>query len=215
MDLDPTAQFGAVTRVVSLRERDGKQARAVIVTRTYPTDRADLWDALTNAERLPRWFLPISGDLVPGGRYQLRGNAGGSIEACEAPERFAVTWEFGAGVSWVEVRLVAEPGEAPRTTLILEHVAHVDGHYGRYGPGAVGVGWELGLIGLDLHVRSRAAVDPAAFQAWSAGAGGQAFVKASAHGWGEAATAAGDPADEARAAAARTGAFYSGEPEPT
>src|SRR5882724_8555264 len=29
------------------------------------------WDAMTNAERIPRWFLPISADLRLSGRYQL------------------------------------------------------------------------------------------------------------------------------------------------
>ena len=29
----------------------------------------DVWDACTNPERIPRWFLPVSGDLRLGGRY--------------------------------------------------------------------------------------------------------------------------------------------------
>ena len=54
--------------------------RVAVARRTYPTDQADLWDCLTNAERIPRWFLPVSGELVEGGRYQTEGNAGGVIE---------------------------------------------------------------------------------------------------------------------------------------
>ena len=55
----------------------------VILARTYDTTIDDLWDACTNPDRIPRWFLPISGDLRLNGRYQLEGNAGGTIERCE------------------------------------------------------------------------------------------------------------------------------------
>ncbi len=57
MRIDPVAYVGAVIREVTVRERDGKPARAVIATRSYDTDITDLWDALTNPERIPRWFL--------------------------------------------------------------------------------------------------------------------------------------------------------------
>jgi hypothetical protein len=39
----------------------------------YPASQSDLWDAVTNADRIPRWFLPVSGDLRLGGHYQLEG----------------------------------------------------------------------------------------------------------------------------------------------
>ena len=74
MKIDPVAYVGAVVREVAVREQDGKPARAVIATRSYDTDIADLWDALTNAERIPRWFmgpvdlpagLPRSTDVRP------------------------------------------------------------------------------------------------------------------------------------------------------
>lgn len=42
----------------------------------------DLWDEVTNPDRIPHWFMPVSGDLEPGGRHQLEGNAGGVIEIC-------------------------------------------------------------------------------------------------------------------------------------
>jgi uncharacterized protein YndB with AHSA1/START domain len=43
---------------------------------------------------IPRWFLPIAGDLRLGGRFQLEGNAGGEITECRPPRRLAVTWEL-------------------------------------------------------------------------------------------------------------------------
>src|SRR5262245_51272199 len=152
MKSDPIATAGLVTREVRSGSRDGVPTKIAIARRMYPTDQADLWDALTNEERIPRWFLPITGDLVVGGRYQLEGNAGGVVERCREPESFAVTWELGAMVSWLQVRL--EPAEHG-TTLELAHEAHVDPDlWGQFGPGAVGVGWDLALVGLGLHIES-------------------------------------------------------------
>ena len=89
MNLDVECNLGAVERSVSVLHRDGKPARAVTLSRSYETTIEDLWDAVTNGERIPRWFLPISGDLELGGRYQLEGNAGGVITACEPLSHFA------------------------------------------------------------------------------------------------------------------------------
>jgi uncharacterized protein YndB with AHSA1/START domain len=94
MKINVDRYLGAVTRSVASLERDGKPARAVTLTRAYETTVQDLWDAVTNEERLPRWFLPIRGEFRVGGRYQLEGNAGGEILACEAPTHLAVTWEY-------------------------------------------------------------------------------------------------------------------------
>jgi uncharacterized protein YndB with AHSA1/START domain len=179
-----------------------------MLTRTYDTDIADLWDALTNAQRLPRWFLAVEGDLKPGGRYQLKGNAGGSIERCEPPSGLALTWEMRGEVSWVELRLAIESGE--RTRLTLVHTAPVSEFWAQFGPGAVGVGWELGLMGLALHLLDPAArFDEAAF---AASPQAKAFMTRSSEDWGEAAIAGGDDPEVARAAARATAAFYTGEP---
>ena len=104
MGFDFESHLGAVERSVSSLERDGLPAGAVTLSRSYATTVEDLWDAVTNGERIPRWFLPVSGVLELGGRYQLEGNAGGVITACERPSHFALTWEFGEDTSWVEVR---------------------------------------------------------------------------------------------------------------
>ena len=83
---DIAAAIGATSRIVRKRERDGKPAEAVIAERTYDTGIKDLWDALTNPERLPRWFSPVTGDLKLGGRYQVEGNAGGTVTVCDPPK---------------------------------------------------------------------------------------------------------------------------------
>ena len=103
MKIDIGRQLGAVTREVTGREHDGKPARVVVASQTYPTTAEDLWEAITTAERIPRWFMPISGALRLGGRYQLHGNAGGGILICEPPHHLKVTWEYGGEISWVEV----------------------------------------------------------------------------------------------------------------
>lgn len=209
---DVSQQLGAVTRSVNDCERDGKPARAVVASRTYDTTPVDLWDALTNAERLPRWFLPISGELRVGGRYQLQGNAGGVVERCEPPSLLAVTWELGGQVSWLEVRL-REAGEE-KTLLELTHTAVVDDAlWNQFGPGAVGVGWDLGIMGLDAHITSGAAVNPEEALAWPTTPEGRAFVRGCSDDWARASIAAGTPADAARSAADRTTAFYTGDPD--
>lgn len=209
MNFDVERHLSAVTRSVSSMEREGKPARAVTLARSYDTTIDDLWDAVTNSERLSRWYAPVSGDLELGGRYQVEGNAGGVITACVKPSHLALTWEFGGETSWVEVHLTAEG--ADRARLTLTHTAPVSEHWSQYGPGAVGVGWELSFLGLAFHLArpTDPRVDEAAF---SASSEGRSFIMGSSEGWGQATIAAGTDPEAARAAAERTAAFYTGAP---
>lgn len=209
---DPIQTAQLVTREVRNGERDGSPTKVAVARRSYPTDRSDLWDAVTNPERLPRWFAPVAGDLELGGRFQVQGNAGGVVERCEPPHLFAITWEFQGGMSWVSVTLT-EQGD--HTTLELVHEAPVDpdsDFYDQFGPGAVGVGWDLSLMGLGLHLESGEAVDPVAAEAWALSPDGKAFVTEAAQGWAAGAVGSGDAADAAHAAAERTIAFYTTDP---
>ena len=211
MTVDPLTTAGLVTREVRTDSRDGVTTRIAVARRTYATDQADLWDAVTNPERIPRWFLPVSGELRLGGRYQLDGNAGGTVEQCDAPARFAVTWEFAGQVSWLRVTL--SPA-ADGTTLELVHEAPADPDFwAQYGPGAVGVGWDLGLMGLGLHLDTGARVDPLDADDWAVTPPGIEFVRHAASGWADAAVADGDDPVAARAAAERTVTFYTVPPE--
>lgn len=208
--MDVVRQIGAITRAISSREVEGQLARVIVATRVYDTDRAELWDALTNIERIPRWFMPVSGDLHLGGHYQFEGNAGGDIIACEPPERFRVTWGMHGQVSWLTISL-AEQADG-RTELRLEHIAHVpDEMWNEYGPGAVGVGWDSGLLGLGLYLAGKGEVTPETAAEWSATGEGRAFFSGSSGAWAAAAIAAGGDPEQANAAAARTTAFYLGE----
>ena len=51
-----------------------------------------------------------------------------------------------------------------------------DERWAQFGPGAVGVGWELGLLGLSLYLASGSAVEPAQFATWSASDEGKQFI---------------------------------------
>jgi uncharacterized protein YndB with AHSA1/START domain len=189
------------------------EAHAVVLRRRYPAEVDDVWDAITSAERLSRWFLPVSGDLRLGGRYQLQGNAGGEILRCEPPRLLTVSWLFGPdaqdGTSEVEVRLT--PGPAGDTEFELVHTAVVDeAFFSTYGPGATGVGWDLSLLGLALHLAGRGIENPGEFETSPEA---RELSRRSAASWGEAHLAAGgDPAQVAAAVEATT-AFY--VPDPT
>ncbi len=206
-------QIAAVRRSLGLEERDGRDARVITAGQTYDAEITDVWDAVTNAERIPRWFLPISGDLRLGGRYQLEGNAGGTILRCEAPTLLGVTWEYGGEISWVDVRLAAEPSGG--TSLELRHVAHVDDErVAEFGPGAVGIGWDMTLLGLAHHLSGAPAVTPENSMSWMLSADGKAFMTASGEQWREADIAAGTDAAAATAAADRCIAAYTASPTP-
>ena len=208
--IDVKQQINAVTRRIGARELPAGTAREQIIAQTYDTGLDDLWDAVTNPERLPRWFLPVSGELREGGTYQLEGNAGGTVERCAKPS-FAATWEFGGMVSWIEVELTPE-GDG-RTRFTLTHIAHVDDDlWAQYGPGATGIGWDGALMGLYLHLSTGAANDPAAVAAWSATDEGRLFFSESSDRWCAASIAAGTDEAEAVAARDRVTAFYTPEP---
>jgi uncharacterized protein YndB with AHSA1/START domain len=209
--IDITQQINAVRRQVGTRVLEAGEARTMTVSQTYAAPIDDVWDACTSAERIPRWFLPISGDLRVGGSYQLEGNASGKIERCEPPRSFAATWEYGGLVSWIEVRLTPEPDGATR--FELDHISHVDDDlWAQFGPGAVGIGWDMGLLGLAGHLSSGAGVDPGEAAAWMMSDEGRRFMTLSSERWRDASVAAGTDEAEAGAAADRVAAFYTAPP---
>ena len=122
--IDVQHEVNAVERSVGRRTLAAGEANVVTVGRTYPSPVEDVWDACTNPERIPRWFLPVSGELTLGGHYQLEGNASGTIESCDPPHSFTATWEYGGEVSWIEVRFT--PLDDGSTRFELDHIAHVD-----------------------------------------------------------------------------------------
>ena len=214
--IDIAREIEAVRRSVGTASLGAGEGRVVRLERTFDAPIEDVWNALTTPERISRWFLPISGEYRLGGHFQFEGNAGGEILDCDRPNRVRVSWVFGemadAGpASEVEVRLT--PAGADATTVVLEHLAIVpDEMWDQFGPGAVGVGWEGGVLGLSLHLRGGAVDDPIA---WQLSDEGREFFALSSVAWGVANEAAGaDPADAAKAVA-NTTAFYAPPQEAT
>jgi uncharacterized protein YndB with AHSA1/START domain len=212
--IDIVREIEAMQREVGEGRIAAGEGRTVRLRRTYDAAIEEVWDALTNPERISRWFLPISGEFRIGGRYQLEGNAGGEILACERPHRLRVTWVYGdtgnpADISEVELVLSGTGDEA--TLLQLDHTAVVpDEAWGEYGPGAVGVGWDGALLGLSLHLQGGSIDDP---EAWQLSAEGREFYARSSAAWGAANTAAGADPDAAARAVENTTAFYAPDPE--
>ncbi|MEV7001546.1 SRPBCC family protein [Streptomyces sp. NPDC093982] len=203
-------ELNRLHRQVGARQVETGEARTVLLRRTYEAELADVWDAVTSPERISRWFLPVSGEFKVGGRYQLEGNAGGEILECEEPSRLRVSWLYGPdpGFSEVEVRLTPEGEE--RTVLELEHVAVVpDEFWDQFGPGAVGVGWDLGLLGLAMHLAG-GGMSKEESEAWQLSDEGKAYATRSGELWGEAYTASGADGEVVAATTAATIAFYTG-----
>ncbi|WP_434739885.1 SRPBCC family protein [Micromonospora sp. SH-82] len=207
--IDVNHQIDSVQRQVGTRTLPAGKARVTTISQTYDASVEDVWDACTNPERIPRWLLPITGDLRLHGRYQLEGNAGGTVEECDPPKGFTATWEFGGETSWIEVRIGDDP--AGGTRFELAHIAHVDDErWKEYGPGAAGVGWDSALLGLALHLASGAGMDPAEGAVWAGTEEGRRFMTLASERWYAVAVAAGADPEQARAAADRTAAFYTG-----
>lgn len=204
--------FGATFREVGSGERDGKLTRIVRASRTYPTSDDDLWRALTEKERISRWFAEVSGDFELGGRFSIKDNANGEITACDPPRTLALTWEFGGNLSWVTVSVEAAQHGA---LLTLEHELPTDNeseaHWAQYGPGAVGVGWDLSFLFLDVHLSVDGQPSREAGEAWAETEPGKRASCAWAASWGEAHVRAGEPARSAKDMADRIIGFYTGE----
>ena len=193
------------------RAPDGATIRSVRLRRDLQAPIEDVWDALTNPERIGRWFLPISGDYRLGGRYQFEGNAGGEILVCEAPNRLKATWVYGEmsdGISEVEIRLTRLDDE--RTRFEFDHSATVpEEQWGQFGPGAVGVGWDGGLLGLSLHLQGGSVGDGVA---WQLSDEGRAFLTKSSEAWGKAHRASGADEETVATGVANTTSFYAPDP---
>ncbi|MEV8437716.1 SRPBCC domain-containing protein [Actinosynnema sp. NPDC051121] len=143
--IDIADQLKAIHREVNA---GSDETVGVLLRRTYDAAAADVWDAVTDPDRLERWFLPVRGDLREGGGFQVEGNASGTVLTCAPPKLLRLTW--GAETSIVELRLTEDGDE--RTTVELEHT--VPKAMAGSGAGAlyVGPGWDGGFLGLGLYL---------------------------------------------------------------
>jgi uncharacterized protein YndB with AHSA1/START domain len=210
VEVDVDHQITAVQRNVGTRTIDTGEAHVVTVSQSYDTDPADLWDAVTNIERIPRWFLPIAGEMKVGGSYQLEGQANGTILTCDPPKNFTATWEYGGKVSWIDVSISSEGPD--RARLVLEHIVGEDDEIWReFGPGAVGMGWDSMLLGLAIHLTTGQSIDPSFGQQWTGTEDGRRFLTLSGEDWYTATVAFGADPAAARGLADRCIKAYLGE----
>jgi uncharacterized protein YndB with AHSA1/START domain len=143
----------------SLRAVNGKGVARI--KDRYDTDIKDLWSAITDPERLARWYGKVEGDLRPGGEFRLYVEASqwegaGRIDKCEPPRHLVLTnrqsdesWQQGE-VPYEEVvdATLAEDGEG--TILVVEVSALPLAKLPYYG-----AGWQHNLETLAAYLAGR------------------------------------------------------------
>jgi uncharacterized protein YndB with AHSA1/START domain len=115
----------------SLRSANG--VGVVRIEDRFETSVEDLWSAVTDPDRLRRWYGEVSGDLWQGGQIKLRIpsadiDATGRIDVCEPPHRLAVTsretdesYRRGNGVPpYDQVAEATLSADGDRSVLVIE-----------------------------------------------------------------------------------------------
>jgi uncharacterized protein YndB with AHSA1/START domain len=114
----------------TLRSEGGRGA--VRIEDRYGTDIDDLWAAITDPDRLARWYGRVEGDLRPGGEFRLHVDAAGldavgRVDVCEPPRRLRVTtreteqsWQEGQGPLFDETAEATLTADGDQTVLVIE-----------------------------------------------------------------------------------------------
>lgn len=140
-------------RELGQRKIAGGDARSAIMRRVYPAPIDDVWAALTEPDRVNRYFLPLSGDLKEGGHYVVEMNTDGEVLKCDKPNLLRLSWNVeGAVADEVEIRLKKVKGG---TQLELEHSSVRDTFVSsdpKTGDWGIGAGWELPLKYLGMYL---------------------------------------------------------------
>jgi uncharacterized protein YndB with AHSA1/START domain len=81
------------------------------------TEIRDLWGALTDPDRLARWFGEVEGDLSQGGEFRVRitlaGERRGRVEVCEPPQHLLLTMQDPD----------PQPGQPEQTVIEVQLIA--------------------------------------------------------------------------------------------
>ena len=116
----------------------------------YETDIDDLWAALTDPNRLARWYGNVDGDLRLGGEFTaiVHGSGWdgrGRVDVCDPPRKLVVTmWEEEGEEGVVTAELVAD---GSHTILVIERSGMpLDRAW------AYGAGWQTHLEDLGVHL---------------------------------------------------------------
>lgn len=132
----------------TLHSVDGKGV--VRMKSRYETDIDDLWAALTDPQRLARWYGKVEGDLRVGGEFTATvfgsgWDGRGRIDACDPPRQLLVTmWEEEGAEGVVAAELVTDGDD---TILVIERRdIPLDQLY------AYGAGWQAHVEDLGAHL---------------------------------------------------------------
>lgn len=168
---------------------------AVVLERTVMESVPTVWAALTEPDRLARWYGPVEGTVASGSTVRFpRSGAEATIEICDHHRFFNLAWDPQNDGGLVQVSLTkVQEG----TVLTLRHTLPRNQHWDQYGPAAVGLGWDGMLLALSFYLQGDDRLAPEDQQAFSAGEEGRAFTKRSAEAWKDAHVKAG--ADELKA----------------
>ena len=137
-------ELTATRRDVRRRVDDGTGLVVVALQCRYEAPVEDVWDAVTDPDRLARWLGPVTGDLQEGGSLPLEGNAGWDVTVL-APALFLrgevvedpVAWEDTLEVQRVSERSIAAWADvvtAGRTATDDEVAAAVDAARAQFAP---------------------------------------------------------------------------------
>jgi uncharacterized protein YndB with AHSA1/START domain len=126
---------------------------AVRLERSYATDAADLWSALTEPARLARWLARVEGDLRVGGDFVVYFDdadpdqqSRGAVLDCRPTDHLRVTWLF-PDEEESQVTVDLRPSGDGATMLVLDHRRLPD-----YAAAGYGAGWQAYLEQLDTEV---------------------------------------------------------------
>jgi uncharacterized protein YndB with AHSA1/START domain len=138
-----------------MKLRDSEKAPWVERETFVEASPEEVWEALTDEDRLEEWLAPdVELDPVEGGEIAVRDGEdqrSGTVETLEENERFAFTWARpGEGESFVEFTIEAVP-EGTRVTVVETPTAAPDS---AGSPTAmVAGGWAPRLARLHLALR--------------------------------------------------------------
>lgn len=185
-----------------------RRVRAVLtLTTNIACAPAQLWPLLTRPGELERWFGPVSGELIEGGRFEAPDGALGRILQVQEPHRISLTWDQGAGEDPLLVQL--DPEDDGTTQLMLRHAVELEAEeFARTGPGVLALGWEIALLALAAHTDGWQATClapvPSPTPRWRHGAQGEQYLRAWSVRWAAEAIAAGVEEAAARQGEAET-----------
>ncbi|HEY7121764.1 MAG TPA: SRPBCC domain-containing protein [Solirubrobacterales bacterium] len=137
-------------------EKTDEKTRWVERETLIDADPEEVWEALTDEDRLQEWLAPeVELDPVEGGEIAVRDGddeRSGTVERLDENERFAFTWSRpGEGESFVEFTIEALPGGSRVT--VVETPLHSTVTNTTAGPTAMAFGFGPRLLRLSHMLR--------------------------------------------------------------